>query len=344
VLKPQEHRPIERRWADDRPAGIFVHMRYKDLRADAFLLQAAILWGAAFVAQRAAMSHMGPLTFTGVRFALGALAMVPIIAWFSRRPANADADADSEGRNWRPCLIGGLLAGLVLSVAVGLQQAGIVYTTAGKAGFITMFYVPLVPILGLFVGQRTSAATWLGAGLSLVGVYFLSTIGPLRIERGDGLVMMSAVVWAVQVLLIGRLAPRTDPLRLAMVQFTVVAITSLTAAGFFEQITAEGLRAGIWAILYGGIASSCIAYTLQLLGQRDAPPGHAALVFSLEAVFAALAGYCILGETFGSRELFGAAVMLGGVLVSQVNRLRSRSAPVPDQCRAHAALQACRES
>ncbi len=316
-------------------------MKYTALRADAILMLAAILWGAAFVAQRAAMSHMGPLTFTGVRFALGALAMVPIIAWFSRRPGGADrAVGKPDGHNWRPCLIGGSLAGLVLSVAVGLQQAGLVYTTAGKAGFITMFYVPLVPILGLLVGQRTSAATWIGTMLSLVGVYFLSTIGPLRIARGDWLVLMSAVVWAVQVLLIGRLAPRTDPLRLAIVQFAVVAITSLVAAGFFEEITVDGLHAGLWAILYGGIASSCIAYTLQLLGQRDAPPGHAALVLSLEAVFAAITGYCILDERLGPRELFGAAVMLGGVLVSQVNRLRSRAAPMPDRCRADAFVQA----
>ncbi len=341
----QSAAPAEGRWADDCPAGIFVHMRYKALRADALLLLAAILWGAAFVAQRAAMSHMGPLTFTGVRFALGALAMVPIIAWFSRRTANADAGVvNPAGRNWRPCLVGGLLAGVVLSVAVGLQQAGLVYTTAGKAGFITMFYVPLVPILGLVVGQRTSTATWLGAGLSLVGLYFLSTLGPLRIERGDLLVLISAVVWAVQVLLIGRLAPRIDALRLAIVQFAVVAITSLVAAGFFEEITAEGLRAGIWAILYGGIASSCIAYTLQLLGQRDAPPGHAALVFSLEAVFAALTGYCILGEKLGARELFGAAVMLGGVLVSQVNRLRSGAATAREQRGMDRVLDACRES
>jgi len=151
-------------------------------------------------------------------------------------------------------------------------------------------------------------------------------------------------VWAVHVLLIGRLAPRTDPLRLAIVQFAVVAITSLAAAGLTEEISAEGLRAGIWAILYGGIASSCIAYTLQLLGQRDAPPGHAALVFSLEAVFAALAGYCILSETFGPRELFGAGVMLGGVLVSQANRLRSGVTPILEQSGKERVLEACRES
>lgn len=277
---------------------------------------------------------MGPLTFTGVRFALGAMVLVPIMAVRSRRRvAGEPIVVGQSGDGWRPCLVGGALAGVVLFVAVSLQQAGLVYTTAGKAAFITGFYVPLVPMLGLLVGQRTSIATWVGAVLSVAGLYFLSVVESLKINRGDLLEMIGAVVWAIHVLLIGRFAPRTDPLRLGLVQFVTVAIASLVGALLTEQISAEGLQAAMWAILYGGIVSAGIAYTLQLFGQRDAPPGHAALVLSLEAVFAAVAGFLVLNERFEPREWFGAAVMLGGMLISQVNRLRSGAAAIPAEFR-----------
>lgn len=305
-------------------------MKRKILRADAILVLAALLWGVAFVPQRVAMRHMGPLTFTGVRFALGAMVLVPVIAVRSRRWTVGEPIAvGPTGDGWGRCLVGGGLAGLVLFVAVNLQQAGLVYTTAGKAAFITGFYVPLVPVLGLLVGQHTSIATWVGAVLSVVGLYFLSVVESLEINRGDLLEMIGAVVWAIHVLLIGRFAPRTDPLRLGLVQFVTVAIVSSIGALPTEGISAVGLRAAIYAILYGGIVSAGIAYTLQLFGQRDAPPGHAALVLSLEAVFAAVAGIMILNERFEPREWFGAAVMLGGMLISQVSRLRSGVVAIP---------------
>ncbi len=314
--------------------AIVARMKHKTLRADAILLLAALLWGVAFVPQRVAMWHMGPLTFTGVRFALGAMVLVPIIALRSRRRITADPiPIGQNGDGWRPCLVGGVLAGAVLFVAVSLQQAGLVYTTAGKAAFITGFYVPLVPVLGLLVGQRTGIATWIGAVLSIVGLYFLSVVESTAINRGDLLEMIGAVVWAIHVLLIGRLAPRTDPLKLGFVQFMTVAVVGLLAAVPVEQISTAGLRAAMWAILYGGIVSAGIAYTLQLFGQRDAPPGHAALVLSLEAVFAAIAGLCILGERFEPLEWFGAAVMLGGMLISQLNRFRSGAAAIPEHAR-----------
>lgn len=317
----------DRGWEADSRMGVFVRMRHKSLRADAVLLLAALLWGVAFVPQRVAMRHMGPLTFTGVRFALGAMVLVPIIAMRSRRRTTGQPiSLGPTGDGWRPCLAGGALAGMVLFVAVSLQQTGLVYTTAGKAAFITGFYVPLVPVLGFMAGQRTRIATWIGAILSVAGLYFLSVVESLEINRGDLLEMIGAVVWAIHVLLIGRLAPRTDPLKLGLVQFSTVAIASLIGALPAEQMTAEGLRAAMWAILYGGVVSAGIAYTLQLFGQRHAPPGHAALVLSLEAVFAAVAGFLVLNERFEPREWFGAAVMLGGMLISQVNRLRSIAA------------------
>jgi drug/metabolite transporter (DMT)-like permease len=302
-------------------------MKHSTLRADLLLLLAAILWGGAFVAQRVGMQYVQPLTFNGVRFALGAAVLVPIIAIRSLRGRAGEDHASEHSTADRgySCLFGGIVAGLVMFAAVSLQQFGVVYTTAGKAGFITGLYVGLVPILGLLVGQRTRAATWVGAGLSVVGLYFLSVIGPLEVNRGDGLVMICAVVWAIHVVLIGKLAPRVDPLKLGLVQFATVAVISLIGAACTETITPQGLRAAAGAIAYGGLVSVGIAFTLQLVGQRHAPAAHAAILLGLEAVFSAIAAYFVLAETLDSWELFGAALMFAGMLVSQINRLWARS-------------------
>ena len=307
------------------------------------LLLAALIWGAAFVPQRTAMKHLEPLTFNGIRFALGALALIPVIALQSRRPNRTNGRVGSGDNDQRLPIGGGAAIGLVLFVAASLQQAGLVHTTAGKGGFITGFYVPLVPIFGLFLGQRTRVATWAGAVLAVVGLYFLSVVGPFQINRGDGLVMVGTLFWAIQVLMVGRFAPRTDPVKLGFVQFSVVAVASLIAAGLVEQITIRAIAAAKWEILYGGLGSVSIAYTLQLVGQRHAPPGHAAVVLNLEAVFAAIAGYCVLDERFGTRELFGAAVMLVGMMVSQAGLLFRRRASVSERCNADAVFEPCRE-
>jgi drug/metabolite transporter (DMT)-like permease len=288
-------------------------MRRTTIKADALLLVAAAIWGAAFVAQRVAMRHMGPLGFNGVRFALGALALIPLIH------VRRIADGAPSGQLY---LSGGLLAGTVLFVGASLQQIGLVYTTAGKAGFITGLYVVFVPILGLIVGQRTALPTWLGAGLAAVGLYLLSVSERLQVNLGDGLVLACALVWAVHVLLIARLSPRTDPIRLAAVQFGVTAVLSLLAALVFERIALAGMLAAKWAILYGGLCSVGIAYTLQVVGQRATPPAHAAILLSFEAVFAALTGGWLLGEVLGRRELLGCGLMLIGIIVSQVRRSR----------------------
>lgn len=300
-------------------------MKTHSLRADVLLLIAAVLWGAAFVAQRVAMRHMGPLTFNGLRFALGALALAMFIAtrrnsWQSAAPAPANPTRRVQFRRY---LVGGITAGLVLFAGASLQQMGLVYTTAGKAGFITGLYLPLVPILALFLGRRTSRATWLGVALAVVGLYLLSVSGTsFEIERGDALVAACAVIWAAHVLIVAHLAPRLEPLTFGLVQFSTVAVASFAAACALEPVASADLRGGALALLYGGLVSVGIAYTLQLVGQREAPPGHAALILSLEAVFAALTGGLLLGERLGPRELTGAGLMLCGMLASQLPRLR----------------------
>ena len=281
-------------------------------QANLLLLLASAIWGFAFVAQRVGMRHVGPLTFNGVRFALGALALTPVLIWGlpgrPRRPRTAPLSR---------VLRGGLLAGLVLFVAATLQQYGVVFTTAGKAGFITSLYVVFVPILGLVIGQRTGRYIWAGIALSAVGLYLLSAKGLAGISLGDGLVLIGAIFWAVHMLVIGRLAGEVSALELAVGQFVVVSVLSLMGAFIFEIVRWSDIRPAMVPILYAGLLSVAVAYTLQVMGQTRAHPAHAAIILSLESVFAAVGGWIVLSEGLSPRALVGCALMLGGVLLAQ---------------------------
>ncbi len=295
------------------------------LANDALLLLAAAIWGFAFVAQRAGMEHIGPITFNAIRFALGALAVLPLV--LARRRAarraavetapRAVPDAAARQRRIQP-LPAGLLAGAVLTGGAMLQQAGLVSTTAGKAGFVTGLYVVLVPLAGLFWGQRAGWSRWLGVVLAACGLYLLSVTRQFTIERGDLLVLASALFWTGHVLLLGWLSPRTDAVALALVQNAVCAVLSGAILPFVEQPSLQAIRAAAVPILYGGLLSVGVAFTLQILGQRRAPPVHAALLLSTEAVFAALGGWWLLGERLGARGLAGCALMFAGMLCAQL--------------------------
>ena len=285
-------------------------------RANLILLLTSVIWGFAFVAQRAGMDHVGPFTFNGVRFLIGGLALLPLIAVLDRgRRGRGEAVVPLGSR---PLLVGGTLAGAFLFGGAALQQMGIQSTTAGKAGFITGLYVVLVPILGLFIGQRTSAGTWIGAGLAAIGLYFLTMQGDLTIQRGDLLVLMGAFIWAGHVQLLGRLSPGTDPIKLAAVQFFACAALSLAAAFAVESVVWADIAAGWAPILYTGLMSVGVGYTLQVVGQRHARPADAAIILSLEAVFAVIGGWLFLNEQLGLRGLVGCGMMLAGILVSQL--------------------------
>lgn len=287
-------------------------MKKDTLSSDAILLVAALIWGFAFVAQRVGMSYIGPFLFNGVRFALGCLVLLPLL----RRRGNTAGDPGS--RNGKGIVGGSLLAGLLLFGGASLQQVGIVYTTAGKAGFITGLYVVMVPFLGLFWGQRTHAGTWAGALLAAAGLYFLSVTGGLVMARGDFLVFLGALFFAGHVLVIGWLAPRMDSIHLAVIQFAACSVLSLAVAALTEPIVPEKLLGAVPAILYGGVLSVGVAYTLQVVGQRKAPPAHAAILLSLESAFAALGGWLLLDEILSLRQFAGCALMLAGMLLSQL--------------------------
>jgi len=240
---------------------------------------AAIIWGSAFVAQRVGMSHVGPFTFNGVRFALGTMVLLPL----TRRK---DPHAQAHGRHThpvitRPMLWGGGLTGIVLFVAATLQQVGLVYTTAGKAGFITGLYVIIVPLMGLFWGHRPGGGGWIGACLATLGLYLLSVTESLAFAPGDLWELAGAFFLAAHVLILSWLSPRMERIKLACAQYAVCAFLSLLVAGFSESISVDGLQGAAVSIFYGGVLSVGVAYTLQVVAQRHAPPNHAAIILSL---------------------------------------------------------------
>ena len=292
------------------------------VKADLLLLLTAAIWGLAFVAQRVGMDYVGPFTYNAVRFAVGSLSLLPLILLSRKKELQARPELTSG--NGRTALVGGGIAGLILFAGASLQQAGLVHTGAGKAGFITGLYVVMVPLLGLFWKQRPTPGTWLGALLAAVGLYFLSVTEQFTISFGDLLVLLSACFWAGHVLIIGWLSPKTDSLKLAAVQFAVCSLLSLAVAAGLETMSLAAIWRAAMPILYGGLFSVGIAYTLQVVAQKDAHPAHAAILLSLEGVFAAIGGWLLLGELLSPRSLLGCALMLCGMLLSELSRYLCR--------------------
>ncbi|OEU68933.1 MAG: hypothetical protein BA863_11370 [Desulfovibrio sp. S3730MH75] len=290
-------------------------MQSKNIKADVLLLITAMIWGAAFVAQRVGMDYVGPLTFNAVRFALGALALLPLI---HRLDSEKKKDGTYKKLDMNQFFKGSLIAGLALFLGSTLQQWGLVYTTAGNAGFITGMYVVFVPIMGLFFKQKTGLPTWLGVVLAVIGMYLLSVNEGFNIAFGDLLVLASAFFWAGHVIVISLISSRIDPIKFACGQFIVCSLFSFIGAFMVEEVTISGIYAGAIPILYGGLMSVGVAYTLQVIAQQDAKPAHAAIILSLESVFAAVAGWFLLGETLTIQGMFGCGLMLCGMLISQI--------------------------
>ena len=284
------------------------------LRPYLLLLLAAVIWGLSFVAQRVSLKYLGSFTFNGVRFALGSLSLLPLIIFTSKKPI-----AKPESVSKPPStLMAGILVGCVLFIAASLQQIGLIETTAGKAGFITGLYLVFVPLIGIFLSHRTHLQTWMGVALATTGLYFLSVSSDFSIVKGDALELGAAFFCALHILLIGRLSQQVPVLKLCLIQYLTCSILSMAAALVFEKITLYSLWQALVPILYGGIFSAGIANTLQVFGQRHAKPAPAAIILSLEAVFAAIGGWLILGEDLGIRGYLGCGLMLAGMLLSQL--------------------------
>lgn len=269
------------------------------------------IWGFAFVAQRAGMEFIGPFTFNGIRFLLGGISLLPLMFWMKVRRKD-------PGKKSKNIIKGGLIAGLVLFIGASLQQAGMVYTEAGKAGFITGFYVILVPIIGIFIGQHITKLLWTGAFIALFGLYLLTINGPFVLQKGDLLIMLSAFFWALHMQVINKLVDTHSALPLSAFQFVVCGFLSLGAGFMFETISIHSIIQAAVPLLYGGFMSVGIAYTMQVVAQQHVHPAYASIILSFETVFAVIGGWLLLNEMLSYRNLAGCLLMLAGIVIVQV--------------------------
>ena len=277
------------------------------------LLFATVIWGSAFIAQSVGIDHIGPMTFQASRCGLGALFLIPIIFLFEK-------DKKRHFKNWADAKLWktGFFCGTALFVAAGLQQVGLVYTSAGKAGFITAMYIVLVPILGLFLKRKPPVSAWISVVVAVAGLYLLSCVGASEINLGDILMLGGALGFAVQITLVDELAGDLDGLRLNCIQAFVCSVFSAVVMFLTETPTISGIVSAAIPIGYAGICSMGIAYSLQIIGQKHLEPTPASLIMSLESVFAALCGWLLLHERMSPAELCGCALVFCAVIISQL--------------------------
>ena len=291
-------------------------MNKKQLNASLLLLITALIWGIAFVAQRIAIRYVGALTFGALRFAIGAVSLLPLLLYLRKKP-RTDSITGTYEVSLKHTFPVGLLLGCVLFTASTLQQIGLYSTTAGKAGFITDLYIVFVPMIEVLFGQKLKKIIWVCAAMSATGLYLISVTGTFTVSIGDVLILIGSVIWAVHILLVGKYSRQYNPIRLSFVQYIVTAVLSLIAALIFEKISLHALLQIIGPTIYMGIFSTGVAYTLQIIGQRNAKASHAAIILSMESVFSCIAGVLILHEWMGVRGLIGCSLMTLGMILTQ---------------------------
>lgn len=297
-------------------------MKIKTLKSSMLLFLAALIWGVAFVAQSVGMDYMGPFSFCGGRFLMGSAVLMPIVA--IRRVKDRKKQVERAG--WGITVTGGICCGLALCTATLLQQFGIQYTTVGKAGFITTLYIIIVPIAGLFLKKKVPGKVWIGAVIAAFGMYLLCMSEKLALSRGDLYVFICALVFSVHILVIDHFSPKADGIELSCIQFLTAGVISSIGAVILEQPTLGNFVAGIVPLLYAGILSSGVAYTLQVIGQKDMDPTVASLILSLESVISMLAGWVILGQKLSPRELSGCVLVFAAVILVQLPDFKRKKA------------------
>jgi len=302
-------------------------MKNDEMKGNLLLMLTALIWGCAFVAQSVSMNYIGPFTFQSVRSLLGSAVLVPVFLALDSKKKRDGVYQSPTKENKKLLWKAGLLCGIIMSIAANLQQIGIQYTTAGKAGFITAMYILLVPILGLFLKKPAPAKLWLSIAIALVGLYLLSvTEGFSSIGKGDVYVLFCAVAFSVHIMVVDHYAPLVDGVRLSCIQFLVCGVLSGVVMMVRESPNLQSILSAGIPILYSGIMSCGVAYTLQIIGQKYTRPTIASLLMSLESVFAVLAGIVVLREIPSMREALGCLLMFGAIILAQLpERKKSQS-------------------
>lgn len=284
------------------------------LKGNLALLVAAIVWGTAFVSQRSGMSYIKAFTFNGIRTMLGALVLIPVIIIMDRKKAPGEI----KTKNKKTLLKAGIVCGVFLGAAGTVQTYGMVYTSAGKAGFITALYLIIVPVLGIFMKKRVRPLVWICVALATVGMYFLCVNGTLDINKGDIIVLCCSFIFALQILSIDRYAGEVDGVKFAFLEFFVAGLLNIICMFIFDKPELGAIWQCRTEILYSGIMSCGLAYTLQIIGQKHTDVTSASLIMSMESVFSALAGWVILHEKLAYNEMFGCVLVFAAIILVQL--------------------------
>lgn len=288
-------------------------MRKHNLQGNLMLLVTAVIWGAAFAVQSMGMDYLEPFTFNGIRTAVGGAALIPVYFFLHREDSPRENPVSNE------TIIGGIACGACLFMASSVQQIGLTMTTAGKAGFITALYVLLVPILGIILRRKTPKRIWICVLIAVLGFYLLCVKEGFSVSKGDLLCLASSFFFSLHIMVIDTYTSRdTDPVLMSCIQFFVVGILSVAPAALLEKATWSNIFSAKWAILYTGVISAGVGYTLQIIGQKRTAPAAATLILSMESVFAAVFGWIFLGERLSAREIAGCALVFSAVLAAQL--------------------------
>lgn len=294
-------------------------MKKEEVRCSLLLFLAAFIWGIAFVAQSVGMDYMGPMTFNGCRFLLGSVVLLPLVVYRRKTaPERYGVTEEEKKKHNRITITGGLCCGVALCTASCFQQYGMQYTTVGKSGFLTAMYIVIVPVLGIFFKKKPTFLVWIGVVLAAAGSYLLCITGSLSINKGDILVFCCALCFSVQIMLVDHFAPLADCVELSCIQFFLSGAVCMIFALILEKPLLTDIEAGILPILYAGILSCGVAYTLQMVGQAKLNPTLASLIMSLESVISVLAGWVILQEKLTVRQLLGCVLMFIAVILAQL--------------------------
>ena len=293
-------------------------MKKIQIQHSLLLLLTAVIWGTAFVAQSVGMDYVGPFTFLCTRSLIGGVALLPVIAFMDRQKSKEARLEEKKPENKKILIKGGILCGLALCFASAFQQYGLLFTTVGKAGFITACYIVLVPIAGLFFGKRCGINVWIGVILAVGGLYCLCITETLQIGTGDILVFICAFLFAAHILIIDHFTPYVDGVKMSCIQFFVCGIVASIGMLVLEQPDISDVLMAWQSILYAGLLSSGVGYTLQIVGQKDLNPTVASLIMSLESVVSVLAGLLILHQTLSGREALGCVLMFAAIVLAQL--------------------------
>jgi drug/metabolite transporter (DMT)-like permease len=303
-------------------------MSNKIIQANVLLLITAAIWGFAFVAQRVGSQYVGVFTFNGIRFALGSISLIPLIIYLDKRKKIGNSNEINNEVSTKKTIVSGILAGTILYTGSTLQQVGLTYTTAGKASFITALYMVIIPVIGIILGHKIGRKSWIGVGFAVIGLYLLSINENFNIGYGDMLELICSIFFALHILTIDYFCNKVDPLKLSCIQFATSAGLSLISAFIFENITISGISNALIPILYGGFLSTGVAYTLQVVAQKNAKPSHAAIIMSMESVFGAIGGALLLGEIMTTKAYIGCIFIFAGILIPQIKLCTKQSIKV----------------